>query len=61
MFFILKNIIYFLVVAICVLLSVAFFTVFERQTLGYIQRRQGPNIIGFFGILQAIADDLNFY
>ena len=58
MFFILKNIIYFLVVAICLLLSVAFFTVFERQTLGYIQRRQGPNIIGFFGILQAIADGL---
>jgi NADH-quinone oxidoreductase subunit H len=39
-----------------VLLSVAIFTLLERQVLGAMQRRQGPQIVGFFGILQPIAD-----
>jgi NADH-quinone oxidoreductase subunit H len=37
-------------------LSVAIYTLLERQILGAIQRRQGPNIVGFYGILQPIAD-----
>lgn len=40
------------------LLSVAFFTVAERKIMGAIQRRRGPNVIGFIGLLQAIADGL---
>lgn len=40
------------------LLSVAFFTVMERKILAAIQRRRGPNVIGIFGFLQAIADAL---
>jgi len=43
-------------VLISILLSVAFYTLCERQLLSAIQKRQGPNIIGFFGILQAISD-----
>lgn len=39
-----------------ILLSVAFFTVTERKILASIQRRRGPNVIGIFGLLQAIAD-----
>jgi NADH:ubiquinone oxidoreductase subunit H len=39
-----------------VLLSVAIYTLFERQILAAIQRRQGPNVIGFYGILQPISD-----
>jgi NADH-quinone oxidoreductase subunit H len=38
------------------LLSVAFFTLLERQILAVLQRRQGPNVVGFYGILQPIAD-----
>lgn len=40
------------------LLAVAFFTVFERKVLAAMQRRRGPNVIGIYGILQAIADAL---
>jgi len=41
-----------------ILLAVAFFTVFERKILASIQRRRGPNIVGIYGLLQAIADAL---
>ncbi len=40
------------------LLAVAFFTGYERHLLAAIQRRQGPNVVGFYGLLQAIADGL---
>jgi NADH-quinone oxidoreductase subunit H len=40
------------------LVCVAFFTVAERKIIGSIQRRRGPNVVGVFGILQAIADGL---
>jgi NADH-quinone oxidoreductase subunit H len=39
-----------------ILLAVAFFTVFERKVLAAMQRRRGPNVVGLYGLLQAIAD-----
>jgi len=47
-----------LLVILPVLLSVAFVTVAERKTLASMQRRLGPNIVGYFGSLQAFADAL---
>jgi NADH-quinone oxidoreductase subunit H len=41
-----------------VLLAVAFFSVYERHILAALQRRQGPNTVGFYGIFQALADGL---
>ena len=38
------------------LLSVAFLTVSERNVMASIQRRRGPNIVGAYGLLQAVAD-----
>jgi len=58
MFFYIETILSFLAMIIPVLLAVAFFTLFERQILAALQRRQGPNIVGFFGILQPITDGL---
>ena len=43
-------------VVIGVLLMVAYMTVVERKYLSGMQRRRGPNVIGIYGLLQAIAD-----
>lgn len=51
-------IINYLIVIVPILLSVAIFTLFERKVIGYIQRRKGPNLVGFLGILQPMADGL---
>ena len=43
------------------MLAVAFFTLFERKLLASSQRRRGPNVVGFFVLLQAIADGVKYY
>src|SRR5246500_3964764 len=40
------------------LLVVAFTTLAERKTMASMQRRLGPNIVGYYGLLQAFADAL---
>ena len=40
------------------LLAVAFVTVAERKTMASMQRRLGPNVVGYYGLLQAFADAL---
>ena len=40
------------------LLAVAFTTIAERKTMASMQRRLGPNIVGYYGLLQAFADAL---
>src|SRR5246127_665404 len=47
-----------LLVSIPVLLTVAYVTVAERKTMASMQRRLGPNIVGYYGLLQAFADAL---
>jgi len=41
---------------ISLLITIAFFTLAERKFMGAIQRRKGPDVVGFLGLLQAIAD-----
>ena len=52
------SIIEVLLIAVPTLLAVAFVTVAERKTMASMQRRIGPNIVGYYGLLQAFADAL---
>src|SRR5436305_12884125 len=47
-----------LLVIVPALLAVAYVTVAERKTMASMQRRLGPNIVGYYGLLQAFADAL---
>lgn len=48
-------------IVIPLLISVAYFTIAERKFMGSIQRRRGPNVIGFLGLLQPLADGLKLF
>jgi NADH:ubiquinone oxidoreductase subunit H len=41
-----------------IIICIAFFTLLERKVLAAIQRRSGPNVVGFWGLLQPFADAL---
>src|ERR1700740_543930 len=47
-----------LCVLLPVLLSVAFMTIIERKQLAAMQRRVGPNTVGYYGVLQPFCDVL---
>nr|YP_010951162.1 NADH dehydrogenase subunit 1 [Trichophyton yaoundei]WML69558.1 NADH dehydrogenase subunit 1 [Trichophyton yaoundei] len=47
-----------ILVVVPALLIVAFVTISERKTMASMQRRLGPNIVGYYGLLQAFADAL---
>ncbi len=45
-----------LIVAVPLLLAIAYYTYAERKVLAFSQLRKGPNVVGPFGLLQPIAD-----
>nr|YP_004940456.1 NADH dehydrogenase subunit 1 [Clava multicornis]AER54465.1 NADH dehydrogenase subunit 1 [Clava multicornis] len=55
------EIIKFLIIIIPVLISVAYLTLAERKVIGYTQARKGPNIVGFYGLLQPLADGVKLF
>lgn len=54
----LLNLLEVLIVIVPTLLSVAFMTIIERKVLAAMQRRVGPNKVGYYGVLQPFADAL---
>jgi NADH-quinone oxidoreductase subunit H len=50
-----------LIIIIPLLIAVAYFTIAERKIMGIIQRRKGPNVIGFVGLFQPLADGLKLF
>jgi len=59
--FIILELIKFLIVAVPVLISVAYLTLAERKIIGYSQTRKGPNIVGIYGLLQPLADGVKLF
>lgn len=50
-----------LIIVVPLLISVAYFTLVERKFMGSMQRRRGPNVVGFMGLLQPLADGLKLF
>ena len=50
-----------LAIAVPVIVSVAFYVVWERKLIGWMQIRLGPNRVGPLGLLQPIADGMKLF
>ena len=55
---VIEAILKILLIIVPLLIAVAYFTLFERKVISSMQRRRGPNVVGFFGLLQPLADGL---
>lgn len=61
MLYIIENILKILIIIVPLLIGVAFLTLAERKVMGSMQIREGPNTVGFKGIIQPIADGVKLF
>ena len=47
-----------IIIILPLLIFIAYLVYFERKIIASIQLRKGPNVVGFFGLLQPIADGI---
>lgn len=47
-----------LIILLIIIINVAYLTLYERKLLAIGQKRIGPNIVGFYGILQPLFDGI---
>jgi len=58
---VLFSLVSYMVLIVCILVAVAFFTLLERRILGYVQIRKGPNRVGYMGIPQPFSDAIRLF
>tara|TARA_B100001057_G_scaffold58328_1_gene51725 strand:- start:309 stop:1307 length:999 start_codon:yes stop_codon:yes gene_type:complete len=58
--FIFQEIYKILFLLVPVLVSVAMIVWLDRRVWAFVQKRQGPNVVGPFGLLQSLADALKY-
>lgn len=61
LYLIIEIVVKCIVVFACLMICVAYMTLFERKVLGHIQIRFGPNRCGPFGLLQPFADAIKAF
>jgi NADH-quinone oxidoreductase subunit H len=59
--FIFEVLLNILGVILPVLIAVAYLTLFERKVMAGMQQRRGPVLVGFYGLLQPLADGLKLF
>ena len=58
--FLVQEIYKILFLLVPILVSVALIVWLDRRVWAFVQKRQGPNVVGPFGILQSLADALKY-
>lgn len=46
---------------VCVLVNIAFLSLFQRKIFGLIQNRRGPNKVGVVGLIQPFSDAIKLF